>query len=396
MNNSSQHEVQSIRHRDIQQQLRALAPSLRKSAPDAERIRRPLDEQIRAIEATGAFRIMVPRRLDGYQSTFRQMMDITSEVAHGDGSLGWVVTLNNVCAWMVGLYPDVVQRDIYKSGPDTRVAGVLAPIGKATHTAGGYLLSGRWPYASGSMHAQWALLGCCVEGEAPGPGYIAAINLQEATIEDTWYTAGMTATGSNTVVLDNVFVPANRMLDKAQATEGHYPTEHKDEAVYRSAFVPVLAATLAGPPIGIARAALEHFIETVPKRGIANTIYKQQHEAPVTHFGLAKAMMLVDAAHMHAYRAADDIDAAAASSEYPSLLQRARVRMDTAQAIELARQAVHHLLVLGGASSMASANPIQRMWRDIQTASLHAVVAHSTNEELYGRVALGLPAHSPT
>lgn len=396
MNENSLRESNFVGFTQMQSSIDEMVPLIRESGVEAERMRRPPDDVIRSLETNGIFRTMVPIRLGGKQASFREMLDITAEVARGDGSLGWVVTLNNVCAWAVGLYPEQAQKDVFSTGPDTRIAGVLAPIGKAKPVDGGYLLSGRWPYASGSAHATWCLLGCSVEGEAPGPGYVALASLNDATIEDTWYSSGMAGTGSNTVVVDNIFVPNYRMLNKAEATEGHYPTEHKDEASYRAAFIPVLAATLAGPPLGIARAAMEHFMKVLPNRGITNTIYRKQSDAPSTHFGIAKATMLIDAAQMHAYRAVDDIDAAAVSGQYPTLLERARIRMDTSQAIELARQAVQNLLILGGAGSMASSNPMQRMWRDIQMASLHAVVAHSTNEELYGRVLVGLPAHSPT
>jgi 3-hydroxy-9,10-secoandrosta-1,3,5(10)-triene-9,17-dione monooxygenase len=134
-------------------------------------------------------------------------------------------------------------------------------------------------------------------------------------------------------------------------------------------------------------------LENVPKRGIAYTAYTTQAEAPTTHLQLALAAEKIDTAHLHAYRAAADIDQAAAAGVYLDRLTRARVRMDTGYVARQCLEAIEILLSVNGAGSFAESNPLQRMWRDAETASRHAVVNPEISQELYGRELLGLPTN---
>jgi alkylation response protein AidB-like acyl-CoA dehydrogenase len=119
-------------------------------------------------------------------------------------------------------------------------------------------------------------------------------------------------------------------------------------------------------------------------------MYTKQAEAPTTQLQLALAAEKIDTAHLHAYRAAADIDQAAARGVYLDRLTRARVRMDTGYVARQCREAIEILLSVNGAGSFAEANPLQRMWRDTETASRHAVIGPEISQELYGRELLGL------
>jgi alkylation response protein AidB-like acyl-CoA dehydrogenase len=103
--------------------------------------------------------------------------------------------------------------------------------------------------------------------------------------------------------------------------------------------------------------------------------------------------MLIDTAHLHAYRAADDIDRAAAQAEYPDYLSRARIRADTGWAVDHIVRAINVLLSAHGAGSFAEANPLQRIWRDSSVAARHAVVLPAVGYELYGKALLGREDH---
>jgi alkylation response protein AidB-like acyl-CoA dehydrogenase len=269
---------------------------------------------------------------------------------------------------------------------------VLAPTAESTRADGGLLVSGRWPYASGCLHSSWAVLGLPVvddRGEPIDQG-LALVPLAELTVEETWFVAGMRGTGSNTIVAENVFVPDHRILSVVRAVGGEYATEHVDEALYRSAFVPVLALVLAGPQVGLAQAALDYVIEKAPRRSIAYTSFERQSDSTAFQTTLADAAMLVDTARLHVARAAADIDGAAARGEKLGYLARARVRADTAWAIRQAREAIDLLVSAHGASSFAESSPLQRIWRDSSVAGRHAVVLPDVNSELYGKALLGI------
>ncbi|MHA5048127.1 acyl-CoA dehydrogenase family protein [Streptomyces sp. SD15] len=371
----------------------ALVPLLRENAARTEADRKVAEENIAALSEAGLFRLTVPRRLGGHEADIRTFLEVTSELARGCGSTAWVATLINVCNWMAGLYPERAQQEVWGENPDARVCGVLAPSATSRAVEGGLVVTGRWGFASGSLHSQWACLGIPVvdaSGQQIDQGS-ALIPMEELTIEDTWYVAGMRGTGSNTLVADEVFVPAHRILSVTQGVQGTYSTERKDEALYRSALVPVLALVLAGPQVGLAQAGMDVVTASLAKgRGISYTFYERASDAPSTQIQLAEAAQLIDTARLHLMRAADDIDSWAARGEYMPFETRARVRMDTGYVARRSREALDLLLSIQGAGSFAEANPLQRIWRDQETGSRHAVINPAIAGELYGRALLGI------
>jgi alkylation response protein AidB-like acyl-CoA dehydrogenase len=122
---------------------------------------------------------------------------------------------------------------------------------------GGYEVSGKWPWASGSWHADWALVGIVVPDAtgAPVDQTLAFFSMSELSIQETWLVAGMKGTRNNTIVAEKVFVPDHRLHSVLRAIENEYATEHTDEPLYRSSFIPVLTLILAGPQLGLGRAA---------------------------------------------------------------------------------------------------------------------------------------------
>lgn len=369
-----------------------LRPLLRANAERGEDDRRVPDENIQAIQDAGIYRLPVPRRWGGHEASFTTFMTVSEEIGRGDGSTGWVTALMSVCGWMVGLYPEQAQRDVWGANPDARACGVLAPTAATRAVDGGQVVTGAWGFASGSAHSQWAMLGIPVvdaNGDQVDQG-LALIPMGDLTCKDTWFVAGLRGTASNTLVADEVFVPDHRILSVGQALAGVYATEHDDESLYRSAFVPVLALILVGPQIGMARAALDVVTEMLAKhKPISYTFYNDSAAAPTTQLNLAEAAELIDTAHLHAMRAAGDIDEWAAAPHHMDRLTRTRVRMDTGYIARRCREAIDLLVSIGGASSFAEKNPLQRIWRDQETGSRHAVVNSSIAAEIYGRELLG-------
>lgn len=371
---------------------------LRKNTVETENRRRVHEDNVRALEAAGLFRLSSPKRFGGEEANLRTTLDVTSEVARACGSTGWVSALINVCSWLVSLYPEETQQEVFGSSADTRIAGVIAPKASTERVDGGYVITGSWPWASGSLHASWVLVGFPIVDESGKPvdQGLALLPRSDINIKDTWYSIGMRGTGSNTIVAEKAFVPTRRVISLSQAIDGKYPTPFGEaETLYRSAFCPVLATVLVGPVLGLARAALDVFKERLPGKGIQYTWYEKQSEAAVTHLQIAEASMKIDTAHLHAYRAADDIDTAAAACIYPDHAARARIRMDCGYAVNVAKEAVNLLFSGTGGSAAAEFNHLQRVWRDVNTASLHGILAYTTNLELYGRSLLSLEPNTP-
>jgi alkylation response protein AidB-like acyl-CoA dehydrogenase len=376
---------------ELVERVRALQPLIAKNAAQGEMDRRVVEETIAALTEAGIFKTSVPKRYGGYETSMRTMLDVSAAVGEADGGTAWVVTLCNGCAWLASLFSEQAQDDVWAAAPGAKVSGVLAPTAEATKVDGGFRVSGRWFYNSGSWHADWAVLGMPItnkDGEAVDQG-LALIPRADMELEETWFVAGMKSSGSNCLIASDVFVPDHRIMSVPPAIEGTYATEKTDEPFYRSAFIPVLALILAGPQLGMGRKALQIVLEKAAKKPISYTFYTAQTDSVAFQLQVAEAAVLIDTAHLHAERAADEIDSAAEQGTYPSLLHRSRLRADTACAIESVAKAIDILLYAHGAGSFAEVNPLQRIWRDSATAARHAVTLPSVSYEVYGKALLG-------
>jgi alkylation response protein AidB-like acyl-CoA dehydrogenase len=377
---------------DLLARVESVRPVLAANAGQGSSDRRVPSESIAALTGAGAFKVMVPRRYGGYELGVRALLDVSAAVAAGDGSAGWVTSLTGVCAWMVGLYSGKAQDEVFGADPDARVCGSGSPIGTGVQVEGGWRVSGRWPYISGSLHAGWATLGFLGSdrsGRPAGPA-MALVPMVECTLEDTWHTAGMRATGSNTLVAQDVFVPDHRVLSVSLAVESRYASEYGGESVYRAAFLPTATLVLVGPLLGLGRAALEYVREAAGRKGIVATTFAHQADSGGFQMQLAEAGMTIDTAHLHAHRAAADIEDHAARGTHPDQLARARIRADTAWAAEHVVAALTLLLDAHGSGGFAESSPLHRMWLDANVGARHALINPAVSKEIYGRALLGV------
>ncbi|WP_087643464.1 acyl-CoA dehydrogenase family protein [Caballeronia choica] len=369
-----------------------LQPLLFKNAPDSDRNRRASEENIEAIADAGLFKLMLPKRYGGYEGTMRSHLEVTAALGEACGGTSWVTSLINGSAWIISLFPEQAQDDVYGANPDARVSGVFTPTMQVRRVAGGLVMSGKWYFSSGSLHSQWAILGCAERDEngALKAQYLALVPMSELTVEDTWFTTGMRGSGSNCIVGSDVFVPDHRLLDIMAAVRGEYPTPFKDEVAYRAAFGPVSSLLLIGPQLGLGRAALKHVIEKAPQRAIAYTSFTRQTDSTVFQMQVAEAALKIDSAHLRAFRAADEIDDSARLNVFPDYLTRTRVRADAGVVVSDITDALNTLIFAHGAGSFAEASPVQRWWRDSNTAARHAIVLPAIGAELYGKALLNV------
>ncbi|WP_413755008.1 acyl-CoA dehydrogenase family protein [Streptomyces sp. MMBL 11-3] len=370
----------------------ALRPLLDSNAEPTDRQRGVPAENIEALAEAGLLSLMQPARYGGLQTDFRTLLEVSREVGRACGSTGWLTSLLNANAWFVGLFPAQAQDDVWADNPGARVAGVITPMGTAEPIEGGYRVSGRWLPASGCTHADWAILGVKrpdADGTADAVG-IVLVPTAELTMEDTWFVTGLRGTASNTLTGKDLFVPAHRFHSVPDAVEGRYATPFTDEALYRAPFVPVTALVLTGPQLGLAAAAVDILLDKAPRRSLTLTSYGSQTQAPTIQLAAAHAASLADSAQLHSFRAAADIDQGARAGLFPTYDVRARMRMDIGRAAVLAREAVDVVCSAQGASSFGESNPLQRIWRDIEAGSRHAVLNPDVAAEIYGKSLFGI------
>lgn len=378
-------------HEELVRRASDLVPLLRKHALWSEENRRLHEEVIEALGDAGFFKMRVPARYGGYEASTRTVVEVTTELGRGDGSVGWVQQVWWIPGWMVGMFPDEAQEEIYQT-PNVRVCGTLSPSATATPTDGGYIVNGKWGFISGALHSHWQEI--IAVTPAPDGGMqpiMGLVPVSDVEIIDDWHTMGIRGSGSVTTVAEDLFVPAHRVVPLMDVLQGRHASAHSAELpMYQAPLNAVAAATTVGPVLGMARGAMDAFLERLPGRKITYTSYESQREAPITHLQLAEASLKIDEAEFHSFRVADLLDAKAAEAEPWKIEERARARADVGAVGKLAKEAVDLLSGASGGSSIYESVPIQRIARNVAAANLHALIYPPTAFELYGRVLAGL------
>jgi alkylation response protein AidB-like acyl-CoA dehydrogenase len=368
-----------------------LVPLLRNNAAWAEENRRIHEESIEALADAGIFKLRVPKRYGGYEADTRTLVDVASELGRADGSTSWVASVYWIPTFMTCMFPDQVQDEVF-STPDVRVCGTLSPTAMAAPVDGGIVVNGKWGFISGALHSHWqVVVAILVGGEGEPHPIMALVPISELQVVDDWYTAGLKGTGSVSTIAQDVFIPSERVLHLGAVLQGQYASEaNASSPVYRAPLLPVASASSVGTVVGMAKGAMETFLDRLPERKISYTGYASQAEAPLTHLQVAEAAMKIDQAEFHAHRLTSQVDGKAAAGAEWTLQERARARADMGAVCRLAKEAVEVLNTASGGSSIYSHVPIQRINRDIQAVNLHALMHPDTNAELYGRILCGL------
>lgn len=368
---------------------KALVPYLREQARAAEQARRIPDETFDALAAAGILKMCVPKRYGGEQLSFEEQCDVLAEVARGCPSSSWISTILSAMGWWLGTFSDEAQDEVLGDG-DPRISGVLSPTGTLTPADGGFTLNGRWPFNTGGHGSRWAILNALLEGMPTA----VIVRSSELNRLDDWYASGMAATGSSTVLAENVFVPSYRSQTMIGMMDGQYATDRHTagDPYYSLPLAAVLAINAGGTPVGTARGAMDAFMERLPGRAITYTDYTEQSAAPVTHLNVAEASLIIDSADAHMRIAARILDHPTDGSV--SFLERVKGRAHVTYLTGLSRQAVDILFFSSGASSIQHQVPIQRFQRDIQALANHAIMHAPTGNEIYGRVLCGLQPHT--
>jgi len=357
-----------------------------------EENRRLHDDAIATLEDVGVFNLRAPKRYGGFEADARTLVELGTELGRIDGALGWTSTVYWVPTWMVGLFPDAVQDEVFAT-PNVRVCGTLSPTAMATPVEGGLLVNGQWGFISGSHHAHWQeiiALAPTPDGSSMWP-VMALVPIGELSIVDDWHTAGLRGSGSFSTVAKDVFVPAERIIPLPLVLMGQsFSQANADSLVWKTPLPAMANASTVGPLVGLARAAQETFMDRLPNRKITFTNYEVQRDATVTHLAVAEAANKADEAEFHAWRIHDLVDRKAAAGEEWSIEERVRTRADVGAAGQLAKEAIEILAAASGGTSIYNDVPIQRIQRDILVANQHGLINASTNLELYGRVLCGL------
>lgn len=375
---------------------RELIPALRARADEAAALRRVPAENIDLLREAGSLKTIQSRRNGGFGFGMRTHLEVIAAMAEGCGATAWVAGVTQAHSWLLSHFPVEAQDDAY-GNPDNVVSAVIGPRGVAVATEDGFRLSGFWPFASGNENSQWLVLGGVVKNEA---GEVIdegdfLVPTDAVTRLDDWFVNGLTGTGSCSVKVEDLHVPAHRFVSLPSVVMGQSPgMAVSDEWNLKLAPVPVLALALCGGAIGIARAALADFPALVKGKTIAYTA-DDQFSHPLTHIQAGNAAMLIHEGELLLFNCADEIDAAAREGREVSFETRARMRLDCAQGVRRCLEGVEILFHASGASGIRLSSPLTRAVADLRAINQHGLLNLETNQELYGRIVLGLAPNSP-
>ncbi|MDH4146186.1 MAG: acyl-CoA dehydrogenase family protein [Acidimicrobiia bacterium] len=362
----------------------------RARSADAEADGRLGSETADELAATGAHRLLQPAAHGGAASSFVDHLDAVAAVGEACASASWCLAVWSVHNWMLARFDAAAQRDVWGDDPAARISASIVPRNRFERSAGGVIVHGRFPFASGCDHASWFLLSGVVEaGDEPGP-VMVLVPRHELTIDHgSWDVMGLRGTGSKDVVVESsVEVPAYRTVSYAALATGAAPgSPPPAEPLHRAPFRPVAVAVLAPPVLGAARAALRRFVERIDRRLTVPGGGSQRHD-PAAGLRLAESSAEIDAAGLVMAETAHQLDRMGHDASVDAVAA-ARIARDTAFATRLATRAVDRLFEAAGGSALQLGEPLQRAWRDVHAARTHAVLTWDNAANAYAQAVLG-------
>lgn len=386
---------------------RELAFVVRARSAEAEKNRRISVETDREFRDAGFFRVLQPAAFGGLELSYGFHTQLAEEIARGCPSSAWVLGVIACHAWIFGMFPPEAQREFWTADSSATLATSFFPDGTSVKREGtGFRLKGRWKFSSGVDHCQGIILMDFIRlepsnansgGTVPIP-YFLFVPRSDYQIEDTWHSAGLIATGSNDVILDDVFVPGYRSLEVMQSVSGKPPGGLFHESyLYRLPLFAVFGYTLVGTALGGAQGALDFVAGTLKMRGSSQpkAAQNKQREQESVQVRVAEA-----AAEINAARALLRVDQARINEQgragnFPTEEERVTYRLNLGYVTKLCVSAVERLYPLSGAQNLGADNPLQRAWRDVHAVSLHIGLRWDLNAVNFGAVKLGLECPDP-
>jgi len=372
--------------------VRALTAGIRESAAAAEHARTVPRETVDAFLAAGITRILIPPRIGGYGLGLDTWFEAVREIGKADASHAWCASLMIHHPHYISQFAEEAQKAVWADGLDVPIAASVLPLARVTPAEDGYRVSTQAPFASGVNHSRWVIVGGMVETGGEPEWTFFLLGPKDFRVADTWFTGAMRATGSNTIVCENVFVPESRTMRLSTLREGKGPggALHA-HPIYRAPFISYAPLTFVTPMLGAAQGAYEIFRDwTTSRRGAGGVAIAGITSIQVR---LGRAAADLDAAELMLRRAVD----VAQAPTPPSLALRARSMRDCARAAELCVGVIDTLMAMSGTAGFAASHPIERAWRDIHFAAMHVSLNPEQNFAHFGRTEFGLPRepHQP-
>lgn len=374
----------------------ALVPMLRDLAVATEANRRISDEVARTLIEAGFFNIVMPAAAGGYAMRHSALWKVARHIGRGCASTGWILGLIGISPWIVGLFTQRAQQEVFGGG-NPIVPVMTGGVGRSlqvTQVGDDYEVSGTWHYGTGIDLCEWAIVMAPLASADPAgrpDSRLFIVPKHEFDIDHTsWNVLGMRGTGSKNVQLARARVPSHRSISWIAAQAGEFPgASVNNEPMYRMPLNAVFAMSVVAPIVGAASGAVDHAVNLLRGRFRQGTSREQKAESfsqievgqSVATVEMAFALLLSDADEMY--------DVVAAGRPF-SIEERARYRAHCSLMSRTVLQAVDRLAALAGGSLIQSGSALERSFRDLHAMTTHFLVQPDVTGEIYGRALLGL------
>ena len=389
-------EVSSSRAEMIDR-VKSVVPLIEDHALEHERQRQIDPAVIAALRDTGMYRAMQPKRFGGMEEDFTVMIDLAKVTGAACGSTAWVTNLYVVHQWLLSTFPVEAQDEVFSAEPNVAMCGSYAPVGKAKRVDGGMKLTGRFQYSSGCDNASWSMMGVTIapakDGDAPEQGF-ALVPLSDCEIEDDWFTAGLSGTGSKTLLVEDAFVPGHRFVSFDHLLSGTAPgADVHENPLYKISFMAALPVCIASPALGIAQGALMNFVDQIKVRETRGAVKGgglRMAEFEMVQGRIAEASAYVDAATLLLTRDMNEAVYTVMAGQQLDVATRIRNRRDHGFAVKLCVDAMDALYRCTGGKGLFLDNIVQRAWKDVHAISHHVSLNWDPVSTMYGQHRLGL------
>jgi alkylation response protein AidB-like acyl-CoA dehydrogenase len=366
---------------------KAIAPLLAAEADEIERTRRLTPKVVSALIENGLYKSLLPKSLGGFESPPLVFMEMLEEIAKADASTAWCLGQCSVVG-MTAAYLDAdIGRQVFAKPDDIMAWGAIAHAVQAV--PGGYTITARWDFASGSRQANW--LGAHVQIlEADGTKRLRPDGTPEirtivfpassATMHDVWNVIGLCGTGTDSYSVENLFIPEN-----FTALRDDFSALREKGLLYGITTFSMFGLGFGAVSLGVARASLDAAIDLARKKHSVGIAAMKDNSAVQGLIGRTEAKL----------RAARAYHFGTAANAWQELLDtgklseqgRATIRLSATYTIHQSAEVVETAYHMAGATAVFKSNPFERRFRDMHTIK-QQIQGRDTHYEDVGKMIL--------
>ena len=373
----------------------AIADEIRAGAQEGESLGRLPDAMAESLRQAGLIRLLQRKKYDGYEAHPRAFAEAVMRTASLYGSAGWVGGIVGVHPWQLAFADPKVQDEILGENSNTWQASPYMPGGIAVPTDGGYVMSGRWQFSSGTDHCDWIFLGAMVGGAdgkplmPPQSLHVILPRSDYRIVADSWDVVGLRGTGSKDIIVQDAFIPEYRVMNGDKVLDGTAAKEYGvTETLYKMPWSTMFPLGITSATIGICEGVLAAGIDYQRNRvGATGTLVKDD---PYVLHALGEAASEIDAARQQLLANVDRIYDRVDRGEEIDFATRAQVRRDQARAAWRAVRAADEIFDRAGGNALRMDNTLQRFWRDAHAGLHHAIHVTSTTYHAAAMASLGV------